>query len=443
MKHIAVAAVLSLLGAAGFAATVEPPVPLRSPLPLVPDVLAGSGVTPEASVRVTIDERGIVRKVEVLAIHPSTDFDEAVRQELVDTLSMWRYAPQRRDGEAEPTTLEWRIRFPAPAEAEKERRGDGGSGSAASFPPTAAGSDAEQRRSRILALPLRERRELLTKELAVATDLLDSRRRHEATSTHFVVHSDADDPRVGDLVAQDLEALFHTLAYVVLPGIDLLPEPDKLQVVVYRSRDQYQELVSKVAVYEWSTGYYSPAGLIAFHLEQPSNDEVLNILFHEGTHAFMDRYVVRRGVALPRWLGEGFADYMGNSAIHKGQIVPGKTLRHKYELSLAGVASVTTRGGSNLDAARIALRKGEGLGVRELLGASRETFYGEKHRLFYASSWLLVHYFRDGGEGWATDRFPEALVYVAEGYPPETVFRQIYGPVAGLDASFRDYVRKF
>ncbi len=441
----ALGALLAVLAAAPLAAAVEPPVPLRAPLPLVPDELAGSGVTPEAAVRVSIDERGIVRKVEVLSIRPSTDYDEVVRQELVETLLKWRYAPQRRDGEPEATTLEWRVRFPGPAEAEKERREDGASGTGLGGVPqgAAGGADAELRRSRILALPRRQRREMLAREVKVARGLLDPDHVHEATSAHVVVQCDADDARVAGLVANDLEGVFHVLATELLPGVDLLSESDPLQVVVYRSHAEYLELTSKVAMYEWSAGYYSPAGLIAFHLEQPSNDAVLSILLHEGTHAFMDRYVVRRGVALPRWLGEGFADYVGNSEIHKGRLVPGKTLRHKYELSVAGVASVTTGGGFDLDAAKTALRKGKGLGVQTLLGASREVFYGEDRDLFYASAWLLVHYLRDGEDGWAESRFPQALVYVAEGYPPATVFRQLYGPLDALDRSFRDYVRKF
>ena len=445
MSRIAAAVVLALLGAARLWAAVEPPVPLRAPLPLVPDELAGSGVTPEAAVRVSIDERGIVRKVEVLSIRPTTDYDEIVRQELVETLSRWRYAPERRDGEPEATTLEWRVRFPASAEAERERREDGSVGAGLRGGPGGAvgDADAERRRSRILALPPRQRQEMLDREVTAARGLLDPRHVHEATTAHVVVRCDADDPRAAGIIANDLEALFHALATELLRDVDLLPEATKLQVVAYRSHEQYRELISKVAMFEWSAGYYSPAGLIAFHLEQPSNNAVLSILLHEGTHAFMDRYVVRRGVALPRWLGEGFADYVGNSAIRKGRLVPGKTLRHEYELEAGGVASVTTYGGFDLDAAKTALRQGKGLGVPTLLGASPEVFYGEKHHLFYASAWLLVHYLRDGGADWASTRFPRAMVYVAEGYPPETVFRELYGPFDALDLSFRDYVRKF
>ena len=150
MSRIAAAVVLALLAAVPLVAAVEPPVPLRSPLPWVPDELAGSGLTPEAAVRVSIDERGIVRKVEVLSIRPTTDYDEIVRQELVETLSRWRYAPERRDGVPEATTLEWRVRFPASAEAERERREDGGVGAGV---PRRFGRRGGRRRRRAAAQP--------------------------------------------------------------------------------------------------------------------------------------------------------------------------------------------------------------------------------------------------------------------------------------------------
>ena len=78
-----------------------------------------------------------------------------------------------------------------------------------------------------------------------------------------------------------------------------------------------------------------------------------------------------------------------------------------------------------------------------MLEASPEIFYGEDRALFYASSWLLVHYLSDGGTGWSTDRFPQLLLYLAEGYPPGAAFRTLYGDPEAADAAFRQYVKSF
>jgi len=430
----------ALAGALG-AEEVTPPVPIRTPTPLVPVATEGSGLTPEASVRVRIDERGVVVEVEVLSIEPSSEFDDLYRGSLVDTLSSWRYAPQRRDGVAEPTTLAWKVHFP---ERTPRSVNQSVNPEIQALPiDTLPGADAELRRSAILALPEKQRLLMLQNELKIARGLLDARYARTAERNLVVVHCDSDNEKAAELIAGNVEAMLTILAKRLLPQIVLLPEHHKLQVVAYRSRDEYSALVAQMQVYEWSSGYYSPAGLIAFHLDQGSNDELINVMLHETTHAFLDRYVVRRGVALPRWLGEGFADYIGNSAIRKGQLVPGKTLHRKYELHGGTVQRVDTSGGQEIEEARRALAAGKGLGVARLLAASAETFYGEDRHLYYATAWLFVHFLRDGAEGWSETRFPAAMTYIAEGYPPATVVRDLYGSSDALDASFRSYVVKF
>jgi hypothetical protein len=427
----------ALLGAPSGAETT-PPVPLRTPSPLVPVETAGSGLAPEARVRIALDARGRVERVEVLRIEPASEFDDLFRATLEATLAEWRYAPQRRDGVAEPTTLEWRVRFPSREEP-----------SAGAAPPLEASSigeigppgfDAATRRARILALPEKQRLALLASQLGVALRFLGERSEASTDWVHVWTDTNAETARA---VASNVDALFRTIAARLLPGLESASARHKLQVVVYRSESSYQQLMEATEQFEWSAGFYSPAGLVAFHLEQYSDEAATHILLHEATHAFVDRHLARRGVALPRWLDEGFADYVGNSRIRKGLLEPGRTLKGTIEMGGSGAMRIKTVGALQLDAARAALRKGRGLGVRELIAATPDTFYGENREIFYASAWLLVHYLRDGGEAWATDRFPKLMLYLAEGYSPEAAVRGLYGDPAALDADFRRYVRAF
>jgi TonB family protein len=436
----ALVALAAALVAGAAAAEVVPPVPLRTPPPLVPEATAGRGLAPEAAVRVAIDARGRVERVEVLSIAPSSEFDELFRAELVETLSDWRYAPQIRDGVAEGTTLEWRVRFPArAADQSPDRALERGL-----EPAWVPGLDSESRRARILALPEQQRLALLEAETSAALRLLDREGLERHASARFLVTTDAGNPEIAAGIANNLEAIFNVLAQVILPGIELAPEKYKIQVVVYRSHQAYLQMIRELESYEWSAGFYSPTGLIAFHLEQPSNEAVMSLMLHEATHAFLDRHVVRRGVALPRWLGEGFAEYVGNSEIRRGKLTPGKTRRAQYELIRSGGAVLVETGAAlRVDRARQALRRGEGLGVEKLLDASAETFYGENRDLYYASAWLLTHFLRDGASGWSTEKFPRLLLYLAEGYPLPAAFADVYGPPAELDRAFREYVRSF
>lgn len=428
---------LTLLAAAGFplAAVAEGPLAIHAPPLQVPEETAGSGVAPEAAVKISIDARGAVTAVDVVSITPSTEQDDFFRRDLVRTLSQWRFAPATKDGRPEPSTLDWRVRFPA-----KPRQVTDTIDVATSPLP---GADAEQRRSQVLALPQEARRKLLEAQATIALRFLDAKRREDVSTPRFAVHCDADDRKVAATVGNNLEAIFNVLAQELLPGISLQPEPYKVHVFVYRDRASYFELLNQMPIYEFSAGFYSPAGLIAFHLEQPTNESLLNLLLHEATHAFLDRHVVRRGVALPRWLGEGFADYVGNSRIDKGRLQPGKTLTRKFEMQSGMVFGVQTVAGAQLEEAKRALRQGKGLGVRAMLEASPDIFYGEKASLYYASSWLLVHYLRDGAPGWAQNRFPQLLLYLAEGYPQTAALRTVYGPPESADEAFRKYVKSF
>ncbi len=421
---------LSAISAASFA---EGPFAIRSPQLMVPDETAGSGLSPEVAVRLAIDDRGRVSAVDVQSITPASEYDAYFRAEVIETLSEWRFAPATKGGKAVASTLDWRVRFPVKS-AE--------SGTTDVFAPM-PGANLEERRAAILALPAGERRKLLESEGRSALALLDPKKMTEAATSRFIVRTDADEPRVATVIANNLESIFNVLAAELLPGVELQPEPYKLLVFVYRSRTQYEAFAAKQPWGEGSDGYYSGVGLIAFSLEQPTNDYVMNILLHEATHAFLDRHVLRPGVALPRWLGEGFAEYVGNSAIQKGRLQPGKTFVHKFAFQGGGVASFRTAAGYNMDEARTALRKGKGLGIKELLEASPEIFYGERSRLFYASSWLLVHYLRDGSPENAASRFPQLLLYLAEGYPQVAAFRAVYGPVAAADDDYRRYIREF
>ena len=417
----------------GTAVFADGPLAIHSPPLLIPPETAGVGIAPEVAVKLAIDVRGKVTSVQVISITPASEYDAQFRQQVIDTLSQWRFTPATKDGHAVESSLDWRVRFPASTIQQQM-------GIAVTAP--LVGGDAEQRRAAVMAMPQELRRKLLEAQTRAAIGFLDAKRTHEVASPRFVVRSDADET-VAKTVAGNLEAIFNVLAIELMPGISLQAEPYKVQVVAFRTAAQYEAFSAGQIQLENSAGFYSAAGLIVFHLEQPTSDAATSLLLHEATHAFLDRHVVRPGVAMPRWLGEGFADYVGNSEIKNGRLQPGKTIKRKYGFERGRVQRFETSAGERLDDAKQALRRGEGLGLQQMLEASPEIFYGARARLYYASSWLLVHYMRDGGAGWSTSRFPQLLLYLAEGYPQTAAVRTVYGDTGAAEQAFRQYVKSF
>ena len=410
----------------------RPAVELKSPSVAAPVETAGTGFAPEATVRIKVDERGRVAEVDVSRIKPSTEHDPLVVRQIEETLAEWRYAPALENGVAVPVELSWTLQFVPRSIAPRRpfEIDDGRDGS------------AETLRARYLAMEREERERLLTE---VAERMIayvpGEPTRHE--TPRFLVYTDAD-PEAAVAIGNNLEVLYGVLSGMFANEIPLQPEPLKIVTVVYTRAASYRDMISTAQQFEWSSGYYHPAGAMAFHLEVPTNDYLLGLILHEATHAFMDRHIVAHGTSVPRWLGEGLAEYMGNSKVEKKRLIPGKTRKRKAYLTMSGGRIGSTDAWLDATHVKRAVRGKKALTLGEIFNAGPEIFYGEKRDLYYPMSWFLVHYLRHGEEGWRESNFPTFLTYVAEGFPAGPAFERAYGrSVEAMEASFRDYILRF
>lgn len=437
-----------LFGTMGARAATTPPTPLHTPPLMTPLDAAGTGLAPEVSVQVTLDVTGRVRRVEVLSIRPSSDLDAVFELVTRETLLNWRYAPARRDGRPVETTMKWTVQFP-PRIPQREGSVRIGAGLPAPVERFAwrglaiADSTTRDRRRELLMLPYEKRRELLNEKLELARRHLHEKQIRKFTTPQFLVYTDAPDPKTGEILASNLEAVYATLDELLGDRMSVQPDLYRIVVVLFSSESAYHRAQTSVEGIEWAAGCYSPVGLILFHLEMPSNQALLSVMIHEATHAYLDRYIARPGVVLPRWLDEGFAEYVGNSQIRKGKLVPGKTRRVELYPGPWGVVRGTASTSRTLDQLKTAVHKGTAASLGELIEADRSTFYGEKRSTYYGTAWLLVHFLNQGEKGWDESKFPQLILYVAEGYPPLEAFRQIYGDPDEFDAAFKQYIRKF
>jgi hypothetical protein len=252
------------------------------------------------------------------------------------------------------------------------------------------------------------------------------------------------DQFAAEKIGGNLEAAYAVAAKLLGPAIEPQPASDKVVVYVYRSRSAFEAVRSELGVPAFAAGFYGPTGMLSFSLEVPVVEELVAEMIHESTHAYLHQHVIRHGVALPRWLNEGFAMYMGNSEIRGGDLIPGS---HRAFAALHAPGVVyhdRTRAKVDADQVRSAIKKGAALRVADLLSARPSDFYGEKVELYYPQAWLLVHFLIHGGDRWGEERFPKLMLYAAEGFPVDAAIRAVYGlDGPALETAYQSYVATF
>lgn len=415
------------------------PVLLRSSTLLPPIEAVGTDVTPEVKVRVQVDRRGAVSDVEILDIDPSTELDAAFERTTVRELRSWRYAPAVENGEAVATTLDWTVQF---------RSSESGAGTATGSPLDSLEKLDERlrRRNYVRELPALEQKRVLEDYSRIAEQHIDPQRRQMAQTPRFVVVTDLEAENAAQIIAGNLEAVLNTLETLYQPSLEPHPHGFKTLVYLYRDRSSLLAMQRDIARLSFDNASYLPPGLVSAELESIDSDQLLAILIHEASHAYADHHLRKPGVEFPTWLEEGLAQYMENSRIQKGELIPGKTLRRKFVLNhfTSGATLRRTGSGWGLETVKKSLYSGEGLSLEELMGADSVTFYADERPLYYSTSWLFVHFLRHGRDGWADVEFPKMVLYLSEGYSGHEVIPQVYGmPLKAMEEEFLVYVKKF
>lgn len=446
-SYVVVATVATVLagGACPAGAQSQAPIVIDRSL-MTPVEIAETGLAPEVQVRATIDVRGSVSKVEVLSVTPSTEFDSVVIEATQKLIGGWHYAPGR-DASDKPVeaTLQWTLSY-------GEIDLDSTARSFASNSPLAAARLDPQLRHFTKA----EQSEILERYSATAERFIDKTKRKTISSPRFIVTTDSETEGIARALAINLEATFNFLDDLFGRALELMPEGHKTVVYFYANKKSYLSLASSLNVGS-SAGFYYHPGLLAFHQEVRSSQDLLHTMLHEATHAYLLRYLLEPGVNPGMWFSEGLAEYVGNSTINrKGEIVVGKSLPGRYVIDYHGRGAYwrKTNTGWTLDKTKTAIRTGDAPSLGELFLTPRALFTGERGPLNYGMAWLFLHFLRHGdvakrgskGEDgeWAQEHFPRFLLYVVEGYPPIDAIEQIYRmPLEQMNDRFKEYVKRF
>lgn len=410
----------------------RPALAIYRPLPSTPLQADGTDLQPVVRARLTVDPRGKVTRVVVLSIEPASRFDRHFLRAAVRGLNEWRFRPALRDGAPVEAEVPVTLRF-------EPRISGRGAGRYSTLALLLSDSRRESHRRRILALP-EEQRTALRKALSDRAEEELAGPGVEATSDRFRLITDAPEKTARALV-ENLEAAVTAGIGILERHVPIQPARGEIVVYVFSSEASYRSLAGVVDAFEWSSGLYHAAGFLAFHLEWPSSKETAAVLIHEASHAMLDQHILRPGVLLPRWVDEGFAMYMELSEIEGGTAGAGMDRggpdRPQF-VPPSDLGPPDRPGGRESKAGR----RGPPFSLAQLIESSNAAFYGARRDQYYLDSWRAVHFLMQGGEDWASERFPLLVLYLAEGYDVERSILRVYGrTISELEGPFRRHAR--
>jgi hypothetical protein len=241
-----------------------------------------------------------------------------------------------------------------------------------------------------------------------------------AESPNFVLYGNLSEAglRYRILQLEDFDRLMRLITSVSAP-----PAPNKLHVYIVAGPSELRQVRS---LPPGAAGFYTASadGIAAFvdGSEAAGGNE---ILFHEYAHHFMMQYGAN---AYPAWYVEGFAEYFMTVRFNGRRIDIGN-----YSLGRA-----------------YALGEGGWLPMEQILYTNPQSLGRDASSLFYAQSWLVVHYFYSTPERQAAlVRYlnaargdnPRGALQAATGMDLEAFNREIRRYIQGGQIRYRQLVR--
>ena len=214
----------------------------------------------------------------------------------------------------------------------------------------------------------------------------------------------------------------------LFPQFDINGSRSRVNVLIFRDAESYRPFKPKRSdgtADETIAGYFlagENVNYITLAMKGGKTDP-FHTIFHEYIHFLLKS---RNGKAeLPAWLSEGLAQYFETLHIMAdGRVVMGSAPQNRLGL----------------------LRRGEMIKASELFAAQRTTLHSGvtvQRSMFYAQSWLLVHYLLHNGQGKPGERLEQFLRAVGQGSDTEKGLKQIYGlGTEQLNETLKTYVQQ-
>lgn len=197
--------------------------------------------------------------------------------------------------------------------------------------------------------------------------------------------------------------------------------PIPTTVIVFKSDSAYKPFKSRPD----DAGYFQPGedvNYITLTAERRDGDSSFRTIFHEYVHLLLNNTL---GRTVPLWFNEGLAEYYSTFSITDedrqavlGEIIPNHVLY---------------------------LRQQKMLPLRSLFAVDYKSPHyneGDKRGVFYAESWMLVHYLIQGNKGQHRQHLGAFVNLLRAGKPVEEAFPQAFQmSIDELEKDFKSYVQ--
>lgn len=243
-------------------------------------------------------------------------------------------------------------------------------------------------------------------------------------SEHFAAIGNASDR---DL-RQALETLedFRSAVASMFPSARL-QSPEPTTAIVFRDDDSFRPFKPRDGQgrrRDIVSGYFTRVPDMNYMVMAASAGANFGLptILHEYTHYIVEHNTRRP----PSWLNEGLAEFYST-------FEP----RGKDGTAIIGLVPPARLG---------TLQRGTPLPVESILeseSASRLMRQSFTAPMFYAQSWVLVHYLTIGHDGRRNGQLSQYLASLARGVPAATAFRQVFGDPGKLEVELQGYSRKF
>ena len=236
-------------------------------------------------------------------------------------------------------------------------------------------------------------------------------------TTNFFLVGNASEKEIRQ-VATRLEQ-FRKVFTMIFPKMNFT-SPVPTTVIVFKSDNSYKPFKDNPNV----AGYFQAGhdvNYITLTVERYSNDNPFAVIFHEYTHLLINNTL---GESVPAWFNEGLAEFYSTFDVtdNNRKVLLGDLVRNHVAY----------------------LRENKLIPLRTLFAVDHNSPYyneGNKMNIFYAESWLLVHFLIQANNKKRVPEMAEFLNLLRSNVPVDDAFQKAFQMnVDAFEKEFRAYV---
>jgi tetratricopeptide (TPR) repeat protein len=237
-------------------------------------------------------------------------------------------------------------------------------------------------------------------------------------SKNFTLIGNATDKDIRQ-VANRLEQ-FRAVFGLLFPTVKL-GSPVPMTVIVFKSDSAYKPFKPNPNV----AGYFQPGedvNYITLTTEKASEDQPFRTIFHEYVHLLVDNTM---GAGVPLWFNEGLAEYYSTFDVKEGdrRVILGDLVANHV----------------------LYLRENKLLPLRTLFTVDYKSPYyneGNKMNIFYAESWMLMHYLLQGEGQKRRPQLGQFMNLLSANVPIADAFQKAFQTsLDSFEKDFKSYIQ--